>query len=285
MPATTTPPLTGPEAIEYALSQLNLDDLEAEQREVIRAKKKTARPRAVRLLHIIGGLRKNKIEPTELMLRSVPVIPPKFRPFSVTGNTFLPGDANEMYRDIVEYRRLYDRTEKDMGREGANEVYSDMAAAVKAAYGYGDSPNPKIRSRGVKGFFDVVSGSSPKTSFYQSRMLSKPLDTVGRGVIIPDADYGMDDVGIPEEMAWKLFGNYTQRRMVRGGLSPSAALKHIRDRTPQARKALDAEIPERPVVITRSPAWHRTNVIGQTGEINHNSFCVGGSPLRHSAHV
>jgi DNA-directed RNA polymerase subunit beta' len=119
----------------------------------------------------------------------------------------------------------------------------------------------------VKGFFKMVTGTNPKTSFYQAKMLSKPVDNVGRGVIIPDPDLGMDEVGIPEEMAWKQYSNYVQRRLVRAGMSPPAALKAIADRTPMARKALDEELPRRPVIITRSPAWHRTNVIGQYARI------------------
>jgi hypothetical protein len=269
-----TPPIsndgaatTGPEAILNALRALDIDSLEKEQREVIKSGKTTKRSRAVRLLNAVHGLRVNELKPEQLMLSSIPVIPPKFRPFSLTGDTFLPGDANEVYRDLLEYRRLYDATEKTMGRDGASEAYMDMLSAAKAAYGYGDSPNPKTKARQTKGFFKMVTGSSPKLSYYQSKMLSKPMDTVGRGVIIPDADLGMDDVGIPEEMAWKLYGNYVQRRLVRSGMAAPAALKHIVDRTPMARKALSAELPERPVVITRSPAWHKTNVIGQNPRI------------------
>lgn len=262
-----TIPLTGPEAIQYALNNLKLDELEAEQRKVITDKKKTARPRAVRVLNILEGMKKNAIKPGDFVMTQVPVIPPKFRPFSVTGDTFLPGDANELYRDVMEYRRLYDRTAAALGKEGAGEVYTDMAQAVKAAYGYADSPNPKTKARAVKGFFETVVGTNPKTSFYQSRMLSKPVDTVGRGVIIPDADYDMNEVGIPEDMAWKLYGNYVQRRLVHGGMAAPAALRHIKDRTPQATKALETEMPTRPVVMTRSPAWHKANVIGQIPRI------------------
>lgn len=258
---------TGPEAIARALEQIDLDALEQEQMEVIRSKKKTARPRAVRLLNIAQGLRKNKLHPKQLMLNSVPVIPPKFRPFAITGDTFLPGDANEMYRDLVEYRRLYERTAADLGHENAGEVYADMNRAVRAAYGYGESPNPKTKARAVKGFFQQVVGTNPKTSFLMSRMLSKPVDTVGRGVVVPDADYDMDEVGIPEEMAWKLYGNYVQRRLVRSGMSPASALRHVKERSAQAQKALESELPERPAVITRSPAWHRFNVIGQIPRI------------------
>lgn len=275
---TEAPPTTGPEAILEALRRIDLDALEQEQRDVIRSSKVTKRGRAVRLLNVIQGLRTNQVKPDQLMISSVPVIPPKFRPFSLTGSTFLPGDANEVYRDLLEYRRLYRDTEGLMGREGASEAYMDLMRATKAAYGYGDSPNPKTRARQVKGFFKMVTGTNPKTSFYQAKMLSKPVDTVGRGVIVPDADLGMDEVGIPEEMAWKLYGNYVQRRLVRGGMSPADALRHLTDRTTMARKALDDEldfekdadgrqVPRRPVVITRSPAWHRTNVIGQRARI------------------
>ena len=260
-------PTTGPEAIYHALQNMDLSALEEEQRGVIKSGVKTKRSRAVRLLNAIHGLKVNEMAPDQLMINSVPVIPPKFRPFSVTGDTFLPGDANEVYRDVLEYRRLYGRTEELMGREGASDAYLDMNRAVKAAYGYGESPNPKTKARHVKGFFKMVTGTNPKTSFYQQKMLSKPVDNVGRGVIIPDPDLGMDEVGIPEEMAWKQYGNYVQRRLVRAGMSPAAALKSMADRTPMARKALDEELPTRPVVITRSPAWHKTNVIGQYARI------------------
>jgi hypothetical protein len=272
-------PTTGPEAILAALEHIDIDALEEEQRAAIRSGKKTARPRAVRILNIVAGLRRNELRPADLMVRSVPVIPPKFRPFSVTGDAFLPGDSNEVYRDLIEYRRLYKDTEASLGREAANEVYADMVAAAKAAYGYGDSPNPKTKSRGVKGFFQMVAGTSPKTSLYQSRMLSKPVDTVGRGVIIPDAELGMDEVGIPQDMAWKLYGNYVQRRLIRGGMSPSAALKHVSERSPQAEKNLKDEMAERPTIITRSPAWHRTNVIGQ------NARVVDGDAVRINTYI
>ena len=202
----TTIPTTGPEAILAYLQSMDIDALEQEQRAAIASGSKTKRSRAVRLLNAVQGLRVNELTPADLMLNSVPVIPPKFRPFSVTGNTFLPGDSNEVYRDLLEYRRLYQDTEKSMGKDGASEAYMDLARATRAAYGYGDSPNPKTRARQVKGFFKMVTGTNPKTSFYQQKMLSKPVDSVGRGVIVPDADLGMDDVGLPEEMAWKLFG-------------------------------------------------------------------------------
>ena len=69
----TTAPTTGPEAVMAALKAMNIDDLEDEQKAVIKSGKTTKRPRAVRLLNAIHGLRVNKIEPSQLMISSVPV--------------------------------------------------------------------------------------------------------------------------------------------------------------------------------------------------------------------
>jgi len=194
-----TPPTTGPEAIEAYLKSLDLDALEKEHMEIVKNGPKTKRKRSVRVLNAIAGLKKNEVRPEELILRTVPVIPPQFRPYSVAGSTFIPGDANEMYKDLMEYKRLYEEQHELLGAKGAKEAYKDLNATVRAVYGFGESPNPKTKSRNVKGFFKQVTGTNPKTSFVQSKMLSKTQDSVGRGVIIPDAELDMNQVGLPAQ--------------------------------------------------------------------------------------
>ena len=278
---------TGPEAIENALKNIDLDALEAEQKAVLKKGSKTARPRAVRILNIIQGMRRNQTQPSDLVVRSVPVIPPKFRPFSVAGGSFIVGDANEHYRDIMEYRRLYEKTEKSLGRPATGPVYKDLVASVRASYGFGDSPNPKTLKRNVKGFFDQVSGTTPKTSFIQSKLLAKPVDAAGRAVAIPDADLGLDEVAIPHDIAWGCYGEHVQGRLVRGGMSPAGAFVHVRDRTDKAMHALKQEMSERPGVLTRSPAWHAHNVVGvypkltDGDSIKTNSYMAAGMNLDH----
>lgn len=254
--------MTGPEAIENALKNIDLDALEAEQKQLLRKGSKTARPKAVRILNIIQGMRRNETHPKDLMLRAVPVIPPKFRPFSVAGGTFIAGDANEHYKDVMEFKRLYDRTEKSLGREATGAVYKDLNDSVRAAYGFGDSPNPKTRARSTKGFFEQVAGTSPKYSWVQYKLLSKPVDNAGRATIIPDADLGLDEIAIPHDIAWGNYGEHVQARLVRGGMAPAAAFTHVRDRTDKAMHALKQEMEDRPGVLTRSPAWHKFNILG-----------------------
>lgn len=254
-------PLTGPAAIEHALNRLDLGKLEEEQRDVIRTKKVSKRPHAVQVLNVLEGLRRNKITPNDLMVKSVPVIPPAFRPFSVVGSTFVPGDANELYRDLIHIRDAYDEAHGIMGDEGTQDTRLALYDSVKALYGYGDPVVPKTKQRGVTGFLKQVSGTSPKWSFVQRKLLSKPQDSVSRGTIAVDPDLSLDEIGVPKEMAWTMYSPYVQRRLVHLGMSPGDALKNVTDRTQHALLALEKEVGERPVIYSRAPSWHKFNVL------------------------
>ena len=255
-------PTTGPEAIQYALQNLDLGKMEDDARTIIRKKLKSKRPDAVKLLGYLEGLKKTGIKPHELMLTRVPVIPPQFRPFTVAGDTFVPGDANELYRDLINTADVHRELETKLGRLGAGPSRLHLYDAVRAVYGFGEPTSPKTRERGVNGFLEKVTGVSPKFSFFQRQMLSRNMDYVGRGTVGVDPDLTMDEIGIPDNMAWKLYAPYIQRRLVRAGMSPTQAVKYITDRHEMAAKHLDLELKERPVMYSRSPAWHRGSMAG-----------------------
>ena len=80
--------MTGPEAIAAAIDTYSVEDIEKEAVELLQAGTKTKRPLAVRLLRYVKGFRRNKLNPSDYIIRNVPVIPPKFRPFSVVGDSF-----------------------------------------------------------------------------------------------------------------------------------------------------------------------------------------------------
>jgi DNA-directed RNA polymerase beta' subunit len=88
------------------------------------------------------------------------------------------------------------------------------------------------------------------------------MDFVSRGVIGVDPDLHLDEIGMPEDHAWKLYSPYIQRRLVRSGMPMEAAVRAIRDREPTAKKMMEAEMKERPVMYSRAPAWHKFNTIG-----------------------
>jgi DNA-directed RNA polymerase subunit beta' len=224
-------------------------------------KVKSRRSKAVKVLNLLQGLERNGVTPDELMITRVPVIPPVFRPFAVQGQTFIPGDANELYRDLISMRDAYDDESSSLGTEAAAETFDKLRGAVRAVYGYGDPVEPKTLERGVSGFMKhIVGKGSSKHSFFQRKMVSKPMDNVGMSVITVDPDLSMDEVGVPEEMAWDMYKPYIQRRLVRKGHSAANAVRAIRDRTEDAYRELEAEVKERPVIYSRAPSWHKWNL-------------------------
>lgn len=255
-------PVTGPEALFHALERLDLTKMEKEARDVIRAKKVTKRPRAVQILNALEGMKRNDLKPTDLMISQVPVIPAQFRPYMVMGNSFTPGDANELYRDLFKVKDAFVEAHQELGEEGTKEARLHLYDAVKSLYGYSDPVEPKTAARGVSGFVQKITGKNPKTSFVQRVMLSKTQDNVGRSVVGVDPDLGLDEIGIPKHMAWKMYSPYVQSRLVRQGYSPAQAVMAIRDQTDHAYKALELETKERPVIYSRAPAWHKFNSIG-----------------------
>lgn len=270
-------PKTGPEAIQSALQSLDLNKLEEDARTVIRRRLRSKRPAAVKQLGFIEGLRRSGIQPQELMISKVPVIPTQFRPYAVIGDAFQAGDANDLYRDLIDTVSTHKRLQGHLGA-GANEDRLNVYDAVSAVYGFGQPVNPKTRERGVSGFLKKVVGSSPKFSFPQRKLMSKNQDFVSRGVIGVDPDLGMDEIGVPEETLWKLYAPYLQRRLVRSGMNQAQAIDAIKRRTSPASKALDLELDERPVVYTRDPAWHKYNVIaGRARRIEGDAISI--SPL------
>lgn len=195
------------------------------------------------------------------MIKAVPVIPPNFRPFSAQGGSFIPGDANVLYKDLWDLMEAHNEERKFFGDKHAGQSRLDLYDAVRSVYGYGDAVKPKTKAKDIKGFLSVLTGKTAKHSFFQRKMMSKNQDNTGRSTIIIEPDYGIDEIGIPEKMAYKMYAPYIQRRLRMGGMSDVEALRHTKDRDEYAKKALEKEMLERPVVYSRAPAWHKFSVL------------------------
>ena len=274
---------TGPEALGAALRTFSSQDVENIARDGLKTNKKSTRGTSVKMMRYAAGLKTNKLEPSDYLINRVPVIPPKFRPFNIIGDSFVPGDANELYKDLFEVRDSHNELVSELGEEATGDSKMNVYDSVKAVYGYGDPVQPKTKSRGVSGFLNKLIGNTAKFGFFQRKLISKPVDSSGRGVIGVDPELDLDQVGIPEDMAWKLYAPYIQRRLVRAGRTPGDAVMAIRDKAEHARHAMDLEAKERPVIYSRSPAWHRYNVVaGYPKIIDGNTVMI--SPLVTNGH-
>jgi DNA-directed RNA polymerase subunit A' len=245
----------------HALSKIDMVAMEKEHRDLVRSGPKSKRNKSIQVLNALEGLNRNNIKPTQLMIRNVPVIPPVFRPFSVVGDTFMPGDANELYKDLVQYKDIYRETHNMFGDAGSGKSKLDLYDTVKAVYGYGDPTSPKTKQRGVSGFLHQITGTGPKWSFFQRKLISKPQDSVARGTIAIDPELSLNEIGVPEDMAWTMYAPYVQGRLTQSGMKPGDALMNVKERSPMALRALTTEMTSRPVIYSRAPSWHKFNVI------------------------
>jgi len=253
----------GPEAIEEGLKRINIDrDMEA-SKEAIRSGKKTHRDTAIKKLNYLVGLKKMGIQPTDLLITKVPVIPPKYRPIVSAMGMDMVHDLNYLYHDLMEAKSNYKDASDTYGGHAGDE-YLTMYNAVKAIVGVREPVNPKSAEQGVKGVlkYALGIGESPKFANYQRRVIGTAVDTVGRGVITSDKNLDMDEVGIPQDMAWKVFQPYVIRRLIRYGLPASEAVKEVQDRSARAKNLLLEEMHDRPIVYNRAPSLHRYNYVG-----------------------
>lgn len=261
-------PTTGPHAIMRALASLDLDAMEAKARQQIASGKVTQRDAGVKMLNVLHGLKRNELSPTDLMINRVPVIPPAFRPFSLMGSTYIPGAANELYADLFKHIDVHRETLDTLGDAGAAATRINMRNAVRALYGYGDPVSPKLQQRGTQGFLHRITDKSPKFGYVLRRLVSKPIDSVGRSVITVAPDLDMNQIGLPRSMAWDLYGSLIQRRLARSGMGVAAAIKHVKDQSREATLALEQELKERPVIYSRAPAWHKFNTIAGYAQLH-----------------
>lgn len=255
-------PLKGMAAIAHALSKVDLTQVEEQAKRGLSSGKKTDRLPSARRLAVVNGLKAQQAKPTDWLITKVPVIPPVFRPYSIMGDTFMPGDANELYKDLINVRDSYEELKGELGEDqtvgDAKQVYD----AVKAVSGHGDPVTESSQDREVSGFLQKIMGrGGPKTGYVQQKMIAKPQDMTARSVIGVNPDLSIDEVGIPEDMAWDVYKVYVKRRLSQRGYQPGVALEMITNKDSIARQCLEEEMKERPVLYSRAPGWHKFSIM------------------------
>lgn len=256
--------MSGPKAIEVALKKLDgrmNQEINAAKVDITQGSK-SGRDNAVKRLRYLTSFQKMGIKPSEVMLTSLPVLPPKFRPISQMQGTLLVSDPNYLYADTMAAGENFKDTEKLQGDTG--QAYLDLYDSVKAVTGIGQPVSKSLQEKNVRGILSqaVGVGRSPKSAAFQRRVIGQSLDQVGRGVIVPDSKLDIDQIGIPEPMAWQQYRKWIVRKLVQRGMPAVQAVQSVADRTDLARKTLLDVMDERPVFINRAPTLHRHSIIG-----------------------
>lgn len=251
---------TGGAAIATLLEKVNPQaEFDALREQLKTEKSRASIDRLSKRGKYLRGLIKAGMTPNEAYLvNHVPVLPPQYRPAIPLPNGQLSlGGLNNLYRDLMLVNEKLGAF-KDLGHEHTADLRETTYDALKALQGLGDP----VSGRDYRGVLRTLSGvGSPKYGYIQRKLLGRPMDAVGRSTIIPNPDFHIDELGIPEDMAWRQYQAFTVRELVRGGIPPLKAAEEVEQRTPRAAEALDKAMMGRPVTLNRAPSLHKFSIL------------------------
>ncbi len=259
-----------PDGGQKLKAQLGRMDLEVEHQDALSQVKNgppASRDDQLKRLRAIEAFRRQKLDPADMMITQVPVLPPKFRPVTIQRGMELTSDANLLYKDLWEANtnlKKMSALTSDAGPERM-AVYH----ALKAVTGLGDPLSKERQDKQVGGLLQHVFGKqASKLGLYQHQVLSTSIDMVGRSTIIPDDRLDLDQLAIPEDMAWQLYKPFILRRMNRrfgadseNPMQAKQLLTMIEKRDPRAKAEMLNEMASRPIIYSRAPTWHKFSVM------------------------
>jgi DNA-directed RNA polymerase beta subunit len=209
---------------------------------------------------ILRNLDKLNLSPREAYIRKlIPVIPPVFRPIGLlsSGSPTID-DLNYLYKDISLHNDSLETAKKILTKEDVNESYNNLYTAVKNLELSGSMQAGKK----YKGVMEIIKGNSPKEGYFQKALVrERKQDVSGRSVIVPNPALGLDEIGLPIKMAWKIYEPFIMKRLVQAGYKPNEAMKMIDDQHPSAFRTLELEVSKRPLKIKRDPVLHKFGIM------------------------
>ena len=218
----------------------------------------------LKLLRFLRNLEDKGTVLTDLIITAIPVSPPKYRPLTQLGDGNIQlADVNHFYKDVMLSNDGVEEMLAEKLPEASKLAKEELIYSVHALVGTEKTKNNTLKNKGTKNLLDSIGGrGSPKQSFVHGNLIKKNQDLAGRARIIPNANLDMDEVGLPIDMAKKMYEPFVKKRLVSSGMTPVNAAKEIHRDTPAARRALIAEVDARPVLLNRAPTLHRFGFLG-----------------------
>lgn len=249
--------------VKEALNSLNIDkELEQTLTQLETARLSDIDMLVKRKKYLQALKNKNLKAGDAYMLSKVPVLPPKFRPISFKKDgDLMESDANVFYRELILQNEAFKEI-KGLGLpDDIKESRQALFDRVGELTGVVAPKNVFIQNRGYKGALDYIAGSVPKQGYFQRKVIYNRMNLTGRATIAPDVTLGLDEVGLPEEMAWNLYKPFIIRGLTSSGHGAIQAKQEFDERSDIAKQLLLDEMEKRPVIINRAPTLWRYSII------------------------
>lgn len=213
-----------------------------------------------RELRFLRALRDNKIKPEEYVIEYLPVLPPQFRPvYTMPDGNLNVSHVNFHYQAVAQVadqlRVMQGKQFASQRRRLASELYKGVGGLMGVNEGIVERP-------GIHGIAQQLGGAgSPKGGFVHGRLFKRRQDVSATSVIVANPELGLDEVGVPEQLAWKTFAPFVVKELTTMGMKPLEAREAMDKKTEQARQALAKVISEKHVILNRAPTLHKFSVM------------------------
>jgi len=252
--------ISGGVAMKAALEKMDLAAESAKALNNYKTAPASGKDKMLKRYVAIERMRRAGVNPADYMLDKLPVIPPIYRPITSHNGLTMVADSNYLYAQLMDARDDA-REAKGLPEEFQQQARENIYNKWKELTGLYAPQDVKLQSKHVQGLLKWALGDSPKFSALQRKVLSATVDTVGRGVVVPDPRLKLNELGIPEEMAFNIMSPFVERALVKRGYTPLQAMKKVKERDAQARDVLNSVLQDHPVLMNRAPTLHKLGII------------------------
>lgn len=258
----------GAEAIFYIFKTLDLVAIEEELNLAVQATKSVAvRTKIEKRLSLLRSLSRENIRPEWMFLEVIPVIPPALRPMvALEGGRYATSDVNDLYRRVINrnnrLKKLMTigapdvilRNEKRILQEACDSLIDNTIRKHSGTVAKSSS-----QKRNLKSLSDQLKG---KQGLFRQNLLGKRVDYSGRSVIVVGPKLGMNQCGLPKNMALELFRPFVISKIIEREMAFNVrgAGKLLESPTDEIWEILEDVIEGKYVLLNRAPTLHRLSI-------------------------
>ena len=274
---------TGAKAIEGMLKTVDLDKAREDFLEKAKGNDKPeVRSQAYRAIRMLDTLKENKTRPETAFLRQqVAVLPLNMRGIRKDnkGNVVVD-DVNYLYRDIgLIDKELREAREAGLPTKAVAQIESGLYDAMTSLMQTEGSVPVGGKYQGILGTLagtrwdkNGTATSDPKASFFRKEVLNRRQAFSARAVLTPDNDLGMDEVGLPRQVAAALLEeDILKLNRSAGGVNKQGDKTFTEElddyikkgvASTKVEKLLEKSVQDKYVVVKRDPVLHQYGIQG-----------------------
>lgn len=220
------------------------------------------REHILRRLKFLRKFSRRNSNPTFMILRNLPVLPPDLRPILKLQNQIAASDLNRFYQRIIYRNDRLKKFSKDSATNQSFEIkYAQrlLQEAVDNLIQNGKgSVKAETNSRGqpLKSLSEILKG---KQGRFRQYLLGKRVDYSGRSVIVVGPELKLYECGLPKEMALELFLPFLIQYILKLKLAQTVvgAKNLLKSDATFTLHLLQKVMKNIPVLLNRAPTLHR----------------------------